>query len=155
MCCKQTSHSVYSGSWTKCELQTHCPNSDRSRRGKKGAHEQGTQTQARSPPRVHFRSVWQVTLIQHDYPERKKGVSSWCVCFLKTQTTASFYSTEFKGKKLWSLSSKELMINYCVLEMRNARKARDSSVFCAPSTQNLLVLTANSVIQVGMFPLLF
>ena len=108
---KRQSHSVDSGSRTKCELQTHCPNSDRSRRGTKGAHEQDTQAQARSPPTVHFWSVWQVTLIQYDYPEQKKGVSSWCVCFLKTQTTASFYSTKLKAKKLWPLSSKELMIN--------------------------------------------
>lgn len=73
------------------------------------------------------KSLWSSTIILWVYflknNNNKRGVSSWCTCFLKTQTAVSFYSTEFKGKGFWSFYSKEI-----IMGMRNDCKPTESSI---------------------------
>ena len=64
------------------------------------------------------KSLWSSTIILN-----KKGSFELVWCFLKTQTTASFYSTEFKVIKR----------DYDKLVYHGNAKHFESSIFCTPS----------------------
>lgn len=124
------SGSVYRGGRTKCELRNPCPAGDWSRWGEAGVHKQDTHTQARRPPMIQFPSVWQVTLIQHDYPvgvffkeqQQKRGFEL-VYMFFKDTNSSFFLFNWIQGKGFWSLYSKEM-----IMGMRNDCKPTESSI---------------------------
>lgn len=72
------------------------------------------------------KSLWSSTIILWVYflkNNNKRGVSSWCTCFLKTTNSSFFLFNWIQGKGFWSLYSKEM-----IMGMRNDCKPTESSI---------------------------